>query len=58
MAKGEGKASETHPSVSLDMSLSKALNPSTSPVNQQQNKWLLLGNFLGDIVCNCMIMKQ
>ena len=31
------KASEAHFSLSLDMSLSKALNPSGAPVNQQQN---------------------
>ena len=40
------------------MSLSKALNPSTAPVNQQQDKWLLLGSSLRELVCNCVNVKQ
>lgn len=50
------KASETHSSPPFVMSLSKALNPSAAPVNQQQNKWLLLVSSLGEIVC--VNMKQ
>lgn len=35
--RGRGEAAETHPSSSLDVSLSKALNPPTAAVNQQQS---------------------
>lgn len=52
------KASKTHSLLSLDMSLSKALNSSTAPVNQQLTKWLLMGSSQGEIVCNCVNMKQ
>lgn len=52
------KASETHSSSSLDVSLSKGLNPSTAPDNQQLTKLFLLGTSLGEIVCNCVKMKQ
>lgn len=45
------KAGENHSSLSLDMSLSKALNPSTARVNQQQDKWVLLGGSPGGKLC-------
>lgn len=54
----ERKASDTHSSFSLDMSLSKALNSSTAPANQQLTKWLFLASSLGEIVCNSVNMKQ
>lgn len=44
------KASETHSSSSLDMSLSKGLNPSTASDNQQLTKLFLRGRSLGEIV--------
>lgn len=49
--RGGRKASESHSSLSLDMSLSKALNPSTAPVNQQWDEWLLLGSSSGGSLC-------
>lgn len=52
------KASETHSSFWLDMSLSKGLNLSTAPDNQQLTKLFLRGRSLGEIVCNCVKMKQ
>lgn len=51
--RGGRKASESHSSLSLDMSLSKALNPSTTPVNQQRDEWLLLGSSREEYLCNC-----